>query len=62
MESSKDNEITRQPSEGVDKLIEGDALRHRLEDEPGSLGVDLDGTNPGSRHHEMDNEVTDNQS
>jgi len=62
MENSKDNRITRQPGEGVDKLIEGEALRHRLEDEPGSLGVDLDGTNPGSRHHEVDNDVPDNQS
>lgn len=27
---------------------------NRLSDEPGSLGVDLDGTNPGSKSHPMD--------
>ena len=35
-------------------VIVNDNLENRLSDEPGSLGVDLDGTNPGSTSHPMD--------
>lgn len=35
-------------------VIVKDDLENRLSDEPGSLGVDLDGTNPGSTSHPMD--------
>jgi|GEM_PF-1483754 len=31
-------------------------LEERLSDEPDSLGVNLDGTNPGSKAHPMDDE------
>jgi len=31
-------------------------LEKRISDEPKSLGIDLDGTNPGSRAHPLDTE------
>lgn len=35
-------------------VIINNDLNNRLSDEPGSLGMDLDGTNPGSTSHPMD--------
>lgn len=40
------------PTEG--SVIIDENLTERLEDEPDSLGIDLDGTNPGSNEHPID--------
>ena len=55
-DSAHNMEQPKYQDEGSAHNIEfkGEELKHRLEDEPGSLGVDLDGTNPGSRSHQMD--------
>ncbi len=42
------------PVHTAESLIINDELKERLHDEPNSLGVDLDGTNPGSNSHPMD--------
>jgi hypothetical protein len=39
----------------------GDELKSRLSDDPDSIGLDLDGTNPGSRSHPVDYDTLDDQ-
>lgn len=36
--------------------VSEDTIR-RVSDEPGSLGIDIDGTNPGSLSHPSENDV-----
>lgn len=43
-----------QPSDAIKGKTMSEELRERLADEPHSLGVDLDGTNPGSNKHPTD--------
>jgi hypothetical protein len=40
-----------QPEKVSEQTIE------RVSDEPGSLGVDIDGTNPGSRSHPTEDKI-----
>lgn len=56
--SSENMEQPKYQDEGAAPGIEfkGEELKHRLEDEPESLGLDLDGTNPGATSHPMDEE------
>jgi|GEM_PF-3088369 len=40
----------------------GEELKSRLTDDQKSLGLDLDGTNPGSRSHPLDYDSVDDES
>lgn len=53
MENQYNTRQAHDPSQDI--AFEGEELKRRLNDEPGSLGIDLDGTNPGSRQHKLDN-------
>jgi len=57
-EEKDDNQNPAKHHDHVSDTINGkktpEELKERLADEPKSLGVDLDGTNPGSNKHPMD--------
>ena len=44
-----------------DNKFSGKELESRLKDDPKSIGLDLDGTNPGSRSHPVDYETLDGE-
>lgn len=57
----KENNETNNGEEGnAPKLTQPEKVSketiERVSDEPGSLGVDIDGTNPGSRSHPTEND------
>jgi hypothetical protein len=44
-----------------DHKFSGEELKSRLMDDPKSIGLDIDGTNPGSRSHPVDYETLDGE-
>jgi len=47
---------SNRPVQREDSLVIREDLKERLSDDPDSLGIDLDGTNPGPKSHPMDDE------
>ncbi|MES2829506.1 MAG: hypothetical protein V4687_15200 [Bacteroidota bacterium] len=45
---------SNKPVQTEGSIIITEDLQERLSDEPDSLGVDLDGTNPGANEHDED--------
>jgi hypothetical protein len=60
-EPSAETTKTADQAHGIAQDIKfaGDELESRLTDDQRSIGLDLDGTNPGSRSHPLDYDTLD---
>ncbi len=57
---TEENDMNNNEEGNAPKLTQPEKVSEdtisRVSDEPGSLGIDIDGTNPGSMSHPMDND------